>query len=186
MNSIVGEIFELFEAYGNVEHMDTLTLLEHSLQTAQFAEADGADENVVCAALLHDIGHAICMEGGCITRKGDDLHEHYGADFLAPWFPYEVSELVRMHVNAKRYLCAVDKDYYAMLSRAARSRLCWQDGKMSADEADSFILLPYVDEAIQLRRYIDQAQVPSLQTKSLEDYADLLYSVSMNALKIPA
>ena len=178
--AVVDEIFAAFRSNGAAAYLgEPVTLREHMLQTAVAAEAAGAPPELVAAALLHDFGHLIHGGPEDAAEHGlDTEHEEVGFRFLAGRFPPEVVEPVRMHVAAKRYLCAVDPGYIDELSNASILSLGLQGGPMSDDEVTAFAESPYADAACRLRRYDDEAKDPSRAVPPLEHYRDLLARVA--------
>src|SRR5262249_19863589 len=127
----IEEIVELLSSQGSALYLgEAVTQREHALQAAHLAVLDGANDALIAAALLHDIGYW----AGC----GDAPHEQSGADWLSQHFAVEVSEAVRLHVAAKRYLCTVDPAYLGRLSSASVLSLEIQGGLMHNDELRSF------------------------------------------------
>ncbi len=171
MSAVVDEIARLFAERGHATYGEGVSMTEHSLQSAAEAEAAGADETLVAAALLHDIGHLIEAPE---TPHGDFGHADSGAAWLARRFGPAVSEPVRLHVAAKRYLCAVEPDYAAALSPASTHSLAKQGGAMSADEAAAFEAEPYHEAAVALRRWDDAGKVPGRAVAGFERYRALL------------
>ncbi len=144
---------------------------QHALQAALLAEAQGCPEALIVACLLHDIGHMVHNLGENPAEAGvDDEHERLGQEFLAPWFGPEVTEPVRLHVAAKRYLCATEADYFARLSPDSVLSLSLQGGPMSAEEVAAFNALPQSAAAVQLRRFDEMAKVKGLQTPPVEHF----------------
>lgn len=138
---------------------------QHALQSAWLAERQGCSESLIAAALLHDIGHMVHDLGEHAAEQGvDDRHEELGYDFLASMFGPDVTEPVRLHVAAKRYLCAVEPDYFAKLSRDSVVSLALQGGPMSPEEVAEFEAVPQFRDAVQLRRFDEQAKVKGLET----------------------
>ena len=157
---------------------ERVTQAEHALQSAALAEAEGAAPALVIAALLHDVGHLIHTGGEDIADRGIDArHEAIGATHLARLFGPAVVEPVRLHVPAKRYLCAIDKNYWRDLSPASKQSLELQGGIFSPDEAEAFAALPQAQDAVRLRRWDDQAKVVGFETKPVEAYRDLIVEV---------
>jgi [1-hydroxy-2-(trimethylamino)ethyl]phosphonate dioxygenase len=157
---------------------ENVTQAEHALQSAALAEAEHAGPALVVAALLHDVGHLIHTGGEDIAERGIDArHEAIGATYLARHFGPAVVEPVRLHVPAKRYLCAIDKSYWRDLSPASKRSLELQGGIFSPDEAEEFAGLPQAQDAVRLRRWDDQAKVVGLETKPVEAYRDLIAQV---------
>jgi phosphonate degradation associated HDIG domain protein len=172
----LARIEALFAALGQRAYAgEPVTQLEHALQSALFAERDGAAEPLVAAALLHDIGHLVNDAGETPSERGiDDLHQFHGAHFLKPLFGPEVLEPIRLHVAAKRYLCATRPGYHAALSADSRRSLALQGGVFSGQEAEAFAQRPHAADAIALRLWDDEAKVAGLRTPSLDDYLPLL------------
>ncbi len=142
-----------------------VTQRQHALQAAMFAERDGHPAALITAALLHDVGHLVHDLGENPAGRGiDDRHEQVGHDFLVQWFGPEVTEPVRLHVAAKRFLCATEADYFGKLSPDSVLSLSLQGGPMSAAETAAFRALPHWREAVQLRRYDEMAKVKDLAT----------------------
>jgi [1-hydroxy-2-(trimethylamino)ethyl]phosphonate dioxygenase len=163
---IVAEIRRLLEQKASGRY--GLTLInqqQHALQAAWLAEREGKGDAMIVAALLHDVGHMVHDLGENPADAGiDDRHEELGDAWLQAHFGPEVTEPVRLHVAAKRYLCAVEADYFAKLSPDSVKSLALQGGPMSAEEVAGFEALPHHREAVQLRRYDEQAKVKGLET----------------------
>ena len=177
--NLIEQIEAMFVQYGATAYegarKESVSALEHALQCAQLAEWANADAPLVAAAFLHDIGHFIVAdpEGDDI----DDVHELRAVPFLAQGFGASVVEPVRLHVQAKRYLVAVDTNYAATLSAASIHSLALQGGPMSADECRFFEDLPFHEQAVALRRWDDLAKEPGKTTPSLAYYLALLDEV---------
>jgi gamma-butyrobetaine dioxygenase len=165
--SAFDEIAALFAAYGGETYGEGVTIAAHSLQTAALARAEGADEALCLAALLHDVGHFLEERD---DRFGYHKHDHSGGEWLAARFPSAISEPVRLHVAAKRYLCAREPVYFAILSEASRHSLGKQGGAMSADEAAAFARLPVAADAVRLRRWDDGGKVTGIEVPSFQSY----------------
>jgi [1-hydroxy-2-(trimethylamino)ethyl]phosphonate dioxygenase len=137
----------------------------HALQAALLAEKAGCPSALIAAALLHDIGHMVHGLGDDPAAEGlDDRHEQLGCDFLQRYFGPEVTEPVRLHVAAKRYLCATEADYFGRLSPDSVRSLTLQGGPMSAQEVAAFDALAQSQAAVQLRRFDEAAKVKNLTT----------------------
>ncbi len=150
---------------------EPVSVIEHGLQAAYFAAAEAAPPALIIAALLHDIGHLVDAVPDDIAEwKTDAGHERVGALWLAQRFPAAVSEPVRLHVPAKRYLCATDEHYFGRLSPASMTTLKLQGGPMSADEAAHFLREPYHRDAVRVRRWDDRGKIAGLVTPALADY----------------
>ncbi len=151
--------------------LSAVNQLQHALQAAQQAETDGCTPATVLASLLHDVGHMIHELGEDPASRGiDDVHEELGAAWLAKHFTPDVVEPVRLHVAAKRYLCATESDYFGKLSPDSVRSLELQGGLMSADEVAAFRKLPYYAEAVRLRRYDEGAKDPRASTADFDHF----------------
>ncbi|HMV68175.1 MAG TPA: phytanoyl-CoA dioxygenase family protein [Myxococcota bacterium] len=155
---------------------EAITELEHGLQCAALARRDGADDATIAAALLHDVGHLLVGDlfpiDAALPR--DFKHEEVGARYLARWFGPEVTEPVRLHVAAKRYLVAVDPAYAAGLTPSSTRSLAAQGGPMSADEAAAFEASPGFAAAVRVRRWDDEGKDPSVIAPAFEHWHALL------------
>lgn len=178
IDQVVEEIFELFRTRGDAAYVgEPVSQTEHALQAATFAEQEGADSALITAALLHDIGHLVHNLGeDCADQGIDSRHEELGAHLLSTRFGPEVVEPIRLHVPAKRYLCATDPAYYAGLSPASQQSLALQGGPFSAGEVATFRAGPHADAAVRLRLWDDRAKIPNLPTPPIEHFADHLRS----------
>ncbi len=144
---------------------------QHALQAAWLAEKAGCPEPLIVASLLHDIGHLVHDLGDNPAENGvDDQHEMRGHEFLTVWFGPEVTEPVRLHVAAKRYLCATEADYFSKLSKDSVLSLSLQGGPMSAEEVTAFDSLPESTAAVKLRRFDEQAKVKNLETPAVQHF----------------
>lgn len=178
-NDVVDFILDLFARRGVEEYMgEPVSMAQHMEQSAACAEADNAHPELVVAALLHDIGHFVgdfpidALENGI-----DNIHEEAGAQFLQPYFPFEITEPIRMHVAAKKYLCAVDKTYFHQLSAASVQSLNVQGGPMNDIELAQFEQRPHHHSAVRLRHYDDDGKVAGLTIKPVSSYRCLLNSL---------
>ena len=157
---------------------EDVTMQEHMLQGAHFAEQEGAADDLVAAALLHDIGHYTGEFGEDYIEQGvDDFHEEAGAKVLVGFFPPLVVECVRLHVAAKRYLCAADPGYFGRLSPTSVQTLALQGGPMQADEAAAFEKNRFFREAIRVRLWDEAGKVAGMTTPAFAHYAPLLRRV---------
>jgi len=155
-----------------------MTVAEHMLQTAALAMAEGAPDTLVAAALLHDIGHLTSDLGEYSPEDTEDKrHDESGADMLADFFPPAVTDCIRLHVAAKRYLCATEAGYHAKLSAASKHSLELQGGPMSATEIGAFRGLAFYEDAVRLRRWDDCGKIVGLKTMTFDAFRPLLQRV---------
>jgi gamma-butyrobetaine dioxygenase len=163
------DLLALFAWKGGEPYGERVTQTAHALQAAALGEAEDAAPALVAAALLHDLGHFLAKPG-----DGDNRHETIGAGLLAKLFGAAVAEPVRLHVAAKRFLCATEPGYVATLSPASVASLAQQGGPFTPDEAAAFARRPHAADAVRLRRWDDLAKVPDAPTRDLAAYAPLL------------
>jgi gamma-butyrobetaine dioxygenase len=173
----VDVIGELFAGEGAQDYLgEDVSVAVHMRQTGAVAQASGAPAEQVAAALLHDVGH-IC--GGTVSGRelmagSDNRHGDAGAAWLAQWFGPEVTEPVRLHVAAKRYLCAVEPGYFGQLSAASVYTLSVQGGPMNDAEVAAFEALPQAAAAVTVRRWDDEGKDPDAVTPEFEHFRPLL------------
>lgn len=143
----------------------------HALQAARLAEQAGCDAALIAACLLHDIGHMVHDLGEDPAAAGiDDRHEDLGHAWLSRWFAPAVTEPVRLHVAAKRYLCAAEPDYFSKLSSDSVRSLALQGGPMPPDEMAAWRANPYAEAAATLRRFDEAAKVKGLETPNVAHF----------------
>ena len=178
-NNIVAFIAEIFARRGAEEYIgEPVTISEHMLQAAEFAAKSGASEDVIAAALLHDIGHFTSeFPANAADDNVDNVHEEAGARILKQFFPPLVHDCVRYHVAAKRYLCATDPSYFAKLSEASVHSLNLQGGQMSDAEVAEFRANPHADAIVQVRIWDDMGKDPDHSAPKFDHYVPLLQRV---------
>lgn len=176
--TIIDQLFQLFTAQGQRAYFgESVSETEHALQTAHLAEQAGADDILIVAALLHDVGHLLHGLPEDIAGQGiDGRHEESGSEWLMKHYGPEVVDPVRLHVAAKRYLCAIEPGYLADLSPASLQSLKLQGGPMTQDEMKMFEREPHFKSALAVRRWDDIAKIPGLVVPGLEYYRPLLYA----------
>jgi phosphonate degradation associated HDIG domain protein len=174
--TIIDQIIGLFQRRGDAAyHGEAVSQTEHALQSAALAERQGATDTLVVAALLHDIGHLLDGQNEDLALNGiDGQHEEAGHAWLSKYFRPEVTEPVRLHVDAKRYLCAKNATYLQGLSPASQLSLKLQGGPMTPVERTQFETNLYYRDALQLRFWDDTAKVPKLEVPGFEHYRDRL------------
>ena len=183
-NDLLGFLGNLFERGESLTYgAGQVSMCAHMLQTADLAETAGVTPALVAAALLHDVGHFGTDYDFGFTDDShtamqiatrDKRHEEAGARMLEPYFGLGVAAPVRLHVPAKRYLCAVDAEYYTGLTETTRHTLGLQGGPMSEEEAAAFADLPYADSAAELRRWDDLAMIADRPVPGFDHYKNLL------------
>ncbi|KWC47045.1 phosphohydrolase [Burkholderia ubonensis] len=170
------EIRGLYREHGHVAYSgEPVTQLEHALQSGLLAEEGGADDALVAAAFLHDLGHLLNRQGETPSARGiDDLHQYYVLPFLRPLLPDAVLEPIRLHVDAKRCLCRTDAGYFESLSPDSVRSLALQGGVFSEEEAAAFLRRPFAEDALRLRRWDDMAKVEGRATPDLDHYMEIV------------
>jgi phosphonate degradation associated HDIG domain protein len=178
------DIRGLFAQHGDLSYSgEPVTQLQHALQCAMFAEEERAGDALVAAALLHDLGHLLNVQGETPTERGiDDVHQYFVLPFLRPILPDSVLEPIRLHVDAKRYLCAVDGGYFARLSADSQRSLALQGGVFSREEADAFLRRPHAADAVRLRQWDDAAKDVALRTPDLGHFLEAVKRVMKSAM----
>lgn len=169
--SVVDEIFALYARRGGATYGEGVTQSEHALQAAWLAEREGASPELIAAALLHDIGHLLHDFAEDIADQGvDTQHESLASAWLSQHFGPAVTEPVRLHVAAKRYLCAVEPGYFDALSQASKLSLKLQGGPMSSYEVGTFRSEPHWQEAVRLRRWDEAAKQPRMRVATFQHF----------------
>lgn len=177
--AFVADLLQLFERLGSRRYGENVTQLEHALQTAHHAQADASSPALVAAALLHDAGHLIDKRGEDAADRGlDTRHEVLGARYLARGFGPDVTEPVRLHVAAKRYLATAEPGYLEQLSGASQKSLRLQGGPMDAAEIERFRAEAGFAAAVRLRRYDEIGKAQGVSPAALESYRPLLLELA--------
>lgn len=175
-DEVIGKLRDIIAARGGELYGgEAVTQEQHALQCAQLAEDEGAPDHLIAAALMHDIGHLMEQDFEDALERGEDrFHENVGNRFLSEWFGREVTEPVRLHVAAKRYLCATDPVYLGRLSPASVQSLRIQGGPMSADEVVEFENNPCSGDAVRLRRWDDTGKDPQMKTADIDHFLSIV------------
>ncbi len=173
---IVDKIINKYQTNNSLYIGEKVTMAEHMVQTAMLAEQNNSSESLVCACLLHDYGHFIIKDPNQLVSKSiDGKHENIAFNSLKNYFKPEVVEPIKLHVQAKRYLCR-NKSYWNTLSNASKVSLKLQGDIMSNNDAKKFVSLKFHDDAILLRKYDDEGKIPNTKIKKIEEYRDLINS----------
>jgi len=177
----IADIELLFARHGGDQYSgEPVTQLEHALQTAHLAEQSDAGDPLVTACLLHDLGHLLNHQGETPTLRGiDDTHQYFALPFLRGLFPSGVLDAIKLHVDAKRYLCQVDAGYYERLSADSKRSLALQGGAFDESGAAAFLALPGARDAVMLRHWDDLAKQAGLATPTLAHFLDRAASCAL-------
>lgn len=176
---VISVLTDIFLRRGSDSYLgEAVTMSEHMLQAAAIAEGERSDEALIAAALLHDVGHyADEFSAYSPTDIFDRRHEIVGAELLVPYFDSRIVNAVRLHVAAKRYLCATKPEYMSLLSTASKHTLVLQGGPMSAHEVVEFEGNDGFLDAVRVRVWDDHAKVPGVVTPSFDHFVPLLRRV---------
>ncbi len=178
MNITLEDIILILETKGDRAYGgEAISQLKHALQCATLAEAKGSKPELIVASLLHDLGHLL---SDIDETSENDFHEYKAVSPLKQLFGLAVSEPVRLHVEAKKYLCAVDLNYWKSLSPASKQSLEWQGGGFSQEQAEAFIARPFASQAVQLRHWDDLAKVVDFLTPNLAHFRTYLTTCVKN------
>jgi phosphonate degradation associated HDIG domain protein len=179
-------IFGFYEKHGNEDYIgEPVSQLEHMSQSAQLAEGEGFDEEVILAAFFHDLGHLI-TQGPTTEMMGEfgvKRHEQLGADFLRSLgFSEKIAQLVENHVQAKRYLTFRYPDYYNKLSEASKQTLIYQGGPMKEEEALKFEKDPLFEVSLRMRTWDEEAKLTDQPLPSLTRYKEMALRALENSM----
>lgn len=176
--NLIDNILRMFRERGDAAYIgEPVSQTEHALQAAWAAEKTGAGNALIAAALLHDVGHLLHdLPEACAQDGIDDAHEIRAVRFLQGSFGPEVIEPVRLHVAAKRFLCATEPGYFERLSEASALSLKLQGGPFTPQEVRDFRQNPHAEAALALRRWDEEAKIPGLKTPGLEHFRPCLES----------
>jgi phosphonate degradation associated HDIG domain protein len=172
-------LLDIYRQRGQAQYGgEAISQLDHALQCAALAEANDQPAKMIAACLFHDLGHLVHHLGDDPALRGiDDRHEHRAIPVLKHLFPNAVTQPIQLHVEAKRYLCAVDQAYWDSLSPASKRSLELQGGVFTPDAATDFIQQPYAPQAVQLRRWDDLAKDPEQVPPNLNHFLPRLQQV---------
>ncbi|WP_373495109.1 phosphonate degradation HD-domain oxygenase [Aquiflexum sp.] len=178
----IEEVFGLYEKFGQIDYIgEPVSQIEHMCQSAQLAEKEGFDEEVILAAFFHDIGHLFALDQDLENMGGYGVmsHEKLGADFLRKLgFPEKIAKLVENHVQAKRYLTFKYPEYYEKLSEASRKTLEYLGGVMTSEEAEAFENDEFFELSLKMRTWDELAKEEKVPLPDLNRYKDLALKVN--------
>lgn len=166
------DIEQLFARHGSAQYSgEPVTQLEHALQTAHLAEQSDAGDELVTACLLHDLGHLLNEQGETPSLRGiDDTHQYFALPFLRGLLPAATLDTIKLHVDAKRFLCFANAGYCDKLSADSKRSLALQGGVFTSVQADTFLEQPGARDAVQLRQWDDLAKQADWRTPSLAHF----------------
>jgi len=176
--SSLADIEQIYAERGGQTYGEDVTQLEHAVQCAALAEADGASASLIAAALLHDIGHLFEREDAVAAFTHDGRHEVAGARLLGGLFDEAVCQPIALHVAAKRYLCLREPAYHDTLSLASRQSLALQGGPFDAAEAAAFERRAYWRDAVALRRFDDKGKQDELSARRFAEFLPALHAAA--------
>lgn len=169
------DALDIYQTQGQRPYTEVVSQLEHALQCAWLAERESGDGDLVTAAFFHDIGHMMQKHGqGAADRGIDDKHEDIARGWATRSFNDRVAQAMGLHVEAKRYLCAIRPEYFNTLSPASVKSLELQGGPMTADEVAEFEAIPHHMDAVKIREWDDRAKVANLETPGIEHFRPYL------------
>lgn len=170
-DQVIEKILAAFDVCGHLDYGEEISMGEHMLQAAHLAEKHGESDDIVIASLLHDYGHLVCnLPNDTFYKNKDNYHESVGNDALKDWFPEHITVGVKLHVEAKRYLCAVKPSYIDKLSEASIMTLKVQGGPMSNAEIKKFEAKQGHEVALKVRIYDDLGKEPRMDRPDLDYY----------------
>ncbi|HEY5439595.1 MAG TPA: HD domain-containing protein [Acidimicrobiales bacterium] len=177
----VDELFALYEARGHEHYGESITQIEHALQTAALASRARASDTLIVAALFHDVGHLVVdvqASPSFDLGSDDDDHEAVGARVLSPIVGAGVAQPVALHVTAKRWRCTREPQYFAALSAASRATLVAQGGALSEEACQRFEAHRGFHDAVALREWDDTGKVPGLDVGTLRQYEEIVRTLA--------
>ena len=169
-------LFNFIREEGKTNYDESVTQLQHSLQTASLARTEDGRSHIVIASLLHDIGHLLIDENDSKNNflKKDLHHEIIASNFLKDFFSEEITETIRLHVVAKRYLCSIDNSYYESLSKASKNSFEVQGGALKKDEINELENNKYFKDSVRLRKWDDRGKVSLKEVEELDTYKEMI------------
>jgi phosphonate degradation associated HDIG domain protein len=179
VQDFAGQILQIYAKRGDDYYGEDVNQREHAEQCAHHARADGASDELVVAALLHDIGHLLHKFGEDAADRGiDTRHERIGSGFLARALPPGVTEPIALHVRAKRYLATTNPEYLDGLSDASLQSFILQGGMMNEDEVEAFLAEPRYEGALKLRAYDELGKVVGMKIAGFASYLPLIRNLT--------
>ena len=169
-------LFNFIREEGKTNYDESVTQIQHSLQTASLARTEDGRSHIVIASLLHDIGHLLIDENDSKNNflKKDLYHEIIASNFLKDFFSEEITETIRLHVVAKRYLCSIDNSYYESLSKASKNSFEVQGGALKKEEINELENNKYFKDSVRLRKWDDRGKVSLKEVEELDTYKEMI------------
>ena len=179
IHDAINDIISIYAKWGTHTYDEQLSQMDHAIQCAALAQQSGASDDLIVASLLHDIGHLLELESksGNVDIEIDDKHEAAGTRYLAKSFGSRVTAPIALHVDAKRYLCAVEPTYFDTLSQGSVRSLELQGGPMTDDEARRFEGLAGFEDSVSLRRWDEQGKILDLEVAPFSSYVPMMQSL---------
>ena len=166
-------LLDFINEEGKTAYDESVSQLQHALQTASLAHTEDGRRHIVIASLLHDIGHLFIEEND--AKKIKDLnHEIIASNFLKDFFSEKITESIRLHVVAKRYLCSIDNSYYESLSKASKNSFQVQGGALNKEEINELENNKYFKDAVRLRKWDDRGKVSLKEVEELDTYKKMI------------
>jgi predicted HD phosphohydrolase len=162
----IDEIISFLTRYSTVEEPMAgdvpAVLVSHGVQCAEVLAREHPDDlELQVAGLLHDIG--------LLLVPGDEMgHPQHGAAYTRGLFGDRVADIIRLHVDAQRYLEATVPGYRVVPPPTAG--LAEQPEPMTPEGVGRFLAEPLSSSAINLRHADDAAGDDGRREKSFEPW----------------
>lgn len=165
----VEAVWAALQAQKGMSDGEAVDLWTHQVETAAILAAQGADDELVVAALLHDLGDG---------RVSEAEHAPWGAALVRRLLGERVAWLIATHAESKRYLCTIRPAYYATLSPVSQRTLERQGGRMTPEEVATFAAHPWAGDAVRMRLADDAGKDPAMTLPPLAPFRAALERVA--------